>query len=380
MSNRRASLSAAASLALLLAACQPAPAPTEATFEVRGALGGEADPGFARAERPREFVFPDDHGPHPSFRNEWWYLTGNLESEAGRRFGFQITFFRIAISPTSPEADSGWATNQVWMGHFAITDAARREHHASERFARGALGLAGATSAPPRIWLEDWRLDGPTRPGEPWRLLIRDGEQALELELESQKRPVLQGDDGLSQKSAAPGNASYYYSLTRLDASGRLVSNGISHTVSGSAWMDREWSTSALGEDQAGWDWFALQLDGDEELMFYQLRKTDGSKDPHSRGSWVFADQRVMSLGPDDVAIEVLDTWLSPSGIRYPVRWRLQLGPLDRSYEVVPVLADQEMDVSVRYWEGAVDVLGTGGKKLGRGYVELAGYEKAEKN
>lgn len=358
-----------------LMACQPAPTAPEQKLQVSGALGGEADPGFARAERPRSFEFPVDHGPHPEYRNEWWYITGNLESKTGRRFGFQVTFFRIAVSPTPPPPVSRWSTNQVWMAHFAVTDASARSHEATERFARGALGLAGGTTEPPGVWLEDWILSGPARSGDPWQLSLREGGLALELTLEPRKKPVLQGDRGLSQKSSAPGNASYYYSLTRMFAHGSLRSAEATHEVSGWAWMDREWSTSALGEGQEGWDWFALQLESDEELMFYQLRRLDGLPDTHSRGSWVFADQRPLDLRAEDVEIEVIESWLSPSGVRYPARWRLRINPLGRQYEIVPILPDQEMDLSVRYWEGAVDVLDPMGRSVGHGYVELAGYE-----
>lgn len=341
-------------------------------------LSGD-DAGFARADRPRAFVFPQDHGPHPEYRSEWWYLTGNLHTLQGRRFGFQLTFFRFALVPKAPERASPWATDQVYMGHFALTDVQARRFLSFERFARAAVGLAGAQAEPLRVWLEDWVMEG--RGGDPGRpvLLIRAQQDdiALDLTLESLKPLVLQGEEGLSQKSAAPGNASYYYSLTRLAARGTVRAGDGRHAVEGLAWMDREWSTSALGEDQTGWDWFSLQLDDGRELMYYQLRRRDGSVDPHSAGTLVGADGIAQRLSSRDVEIAVLDTWASPrDGARYPSGWRVRVPDEALDLEVRPHLGDQEMDLSVRYWEGAARVSGKAGRRsvAGHGYVELTGY------
>jgi predicted secreted hydrolase len=355
---------------------QSAPVPVDTPISVRGVLAG--DPGeFARASGPWAFQFPRDHGPHPEYRSEWWYFTGNLADPAGRRFGFQLTLFRFGLVARPPERASAWGASQVFMGHFALTDVGAGRFHAHERLARQALGLAGAQLAPLRVWVEDWAIEA--LPGEQgFRVRAAQDGVALALELRPAKGVVLHGDAGLSQKSAEPGNASYYYSYTRLAAQGTVtLADGVARAVQGLAWMDREWSTSALGPGQAGWDWFALQLDDGQDVMFYQLRRADGTPDPHSQGTLVAADGSARSLRVDEVHLEVLGTWASArDGARYPARWRLRVPGVDLALEVEPLLADQELALSVRYWEGAVRVRGTqrGRPLAGYGYVELTGY------
>lgn len=362
-------------LAATLVGCGPQAPMDSQTVAVAEALGGGDTTGYARALEPREFRFPADHGAHPEYRNEWWYITANLEDEQGRRYGLQFTLFRIALAPQSPQRASRWATRQVWMGHFAVTDVSAGVHKAYERFARGALGLAGAQLSPRfRVWLHDWALQGGPEAAFPWRLQAAAQGVEAQLEFTPIKDIVLQGEDGLSPKSAEPGNASYYYSLPRMAADGELHLNGRRHRVRGLAWLDREWSTSALGADQAGWDWFALQLADGRDLMYYRLRRKDGGADPHSAGTLVEADGRVHRLQADAVRLEALEHWVSPAGVRYPSVWRLKVQGLARPLIVRPVIPDQEMDLTVRYWEGAVDVLDPDGRPLGRGYVELAGY------
>ncbi len=229
-------------------------------IDVATVLGSQQAEGFAQAKTVRQFHFPADHGPHPDFRNEWWYFTGNLDDEEGNRYGFQLTFFRIAISPYQIERESDWATRQIYMAHFAITDVSKKEFHGFERFSRGAIGLAGAELNPLHVWIEDWEMTGHGGNEFPLELRAASDGTALSLSLEPMKDIVLQGDQGLSRKSPQTGNASYYYSITRLAASGTVTIRGTEHCVSGTAWLDREWSTSALGENQTGWDWFALQL------------------------------------------------------------------------------------------------------------------------
>ena len=340
-------------------------------------LGGDGDAGFEKALEPREFVFPDDHGPHPGFRNEWWYVTGNLDGDGGRRFGFELTIFRFALSSSVPATQSNWRSNQVYIAHFAVTDADRERFFAAERFSRGALGLAGAESAPFRVWIEDWEIAA-TRAGAPerWRLRASDPGFAVDLALTAAKPPVLNGNAGLSQKSAEPGNASYYYSMTRWLTDGAVRLGDDEFRVSGLSWLDREWSTSALGADQLGWDWFALQLSDGSDLMFYNLRKLDGSQDEQSAGTWIDADGRSLHLWRDDVEITVTDTWESPQGGVYPSAWTLRAPGQGLDLRIRPVMADQELFTTVRYWEGAVDVEGErdGRPLIGRGYVELTGY------
>ncbi|MCP5157532.1 MAG: carotenoid 1,2-hydratase [Ectothiorhodospiraceae bacterium] len=375
----RAALAVVASITLsapTAAGSATASEPAARGLVIEDVLGGDPA-GFARASTPRAFVFPADHGSHPEFRTEWWYFTGTLRAEDGRRFGFQLTFFRFAVAAEQPPRDSAWATRQVWMAHFAVSDEAGRRFAAHERFARGALGMAGARAAPFRVWLDDWAVDGADRGLAPAVLRAREGDDAIELALSPGKPVVLQGDAGLSRKSAEPGNASYYYSLTRLPARGVVTVDGVRHTVRGEAWLDREWGTSALAADQVGWDWFALRLDDGRELMFYQLRRRDGTADPASAGSLVEVDGRRRPLAAGDVRLTARSTWRSPrSGARYPVAWRLEVPAEGIDLEVVPWLTDQELDVSFRYWEGAVDVRGRAGDRAvrGEGYLEMTGY------
>ena len=340
-------------------------------------LSGDGDAGFEKALEPREFVFPDDHGPHPGFRNEWWYVTGNLDGDGGRRFGFELTIFRFALTPSLPATESEWRSNQVYIAHFAVTDADRERFFAAERFSRGALGLAGAKALPFRVWIEDWEIAAEeTGAPERWRLRASDPGFSVDLELSTAKPPVLNGDAGLSQKSAEPGNASYYYSMTRWLTDGSLQLGDDTFRVTGLSWLDREWSTSALGADQLGWDWFALQLSDGSDLMFYNLRKLDGSQDAQSAGTWIDTDGRSLHLGRDDVEITVTDTWESPQGGVYPSAWTLRAPGQGLDLRIRPVMADQELFTTVRYWEGAVDVEGErdGRPVTGRGYVELTGY------
>jgi predicted secreted hydrolase len=348
---------------------------------VAGALRAADDRGYARALEPRELVFPADHGPHPDFRTEWWYFTGNLATPEGRRFGFQLTFFRSALAPEMPPRDSAWATRQAWLAHFTVSDVAGERFHSFERWSRGAVGLAGIETAPFRVWVEDWSAAAEQRGGVfPVRLRAAQGEVAIDLRLAQGKPPVLQGDRGLSRKSSAPGNASFYYSLTRMPASGTLRVGPETFAVEGAAWMDREWSTSSLGADQVGWDWFALQLGDGTDLTLYQLRHTGGQPDPASSGSIAAPDGTSRTLPFRAFSLDALDHWKSPrSGARYPSRWRVRIPSEGLDLTVTPLLADQELDVSFRYWEGAVAVEGTrrGARVSGQGYVELTGYAEA---
>jgi predicted secreted hydrolase len=337
-------------------------------------LGSDAADEFARALEPREFSFPADHGPHPAFRNEWWYVTGNLDGENGQRFGFELTFFRFSLTPTAEPSDSAWRTNQVYIAHLALTDAEDERFLVAQRYSRGALGLAGARAEPFRVHIDDWQIE--VSPTGEWHLVAQDDEFGIDVTLLAERDPVLNGVNGLSQKSSLPGNASYYYSITRLATNGQVRIGERQFRVSGLSWFDREWSTSALADDQVGWDWFALQLSDGSDLMFYNLRRKDGTQDGTSGGTLTRADGTVQHLGPDDLMIEVLDTWDSPDGGSYPSRWRLSLPAEDLDLKVTPVISNQELFTTVRYWEGAVDAAGQQDNRSisGRGYVELTGY------
>jgi predicted secreted hydrolase len=360
-------------LGSLLAACEKAP--TESALDLTTALGGQAEQGFSRATEPRAFQFPRDHAAHSDFRNEWWYITGNLSDEDNNRFGYQVTLFRIALTPKLPDSESNWATNQVWMAHVALTDVSANSHWHDQRLARGAVGLAGQTDQPFRVWLENWQILGKTKGDFPWTIELQTKQFGLQLQLSPHKPIVLQGDNGLSQKSSEPGNASYYYSLTRLHTQGEIYIGNQRRSVSGWSWLDREWSTSALGADQAGWDWFSLQLKDQHELMFYRLRKQNGETDSHSAGKWIMPNGKSQSLAANDVVMQPLRYWTSPSGRRYPISWQLEIPGLQQQLVVDALVDNQEMATGIYYWEGAVKVSSAATNKiLGYGYLEMTGY------
>lgn len=332
--------------------------------------------GFAVASAPRAFRFPEDHGAHSGFRSEWWYYTGNVATDGGRRFAFQLTFFRFALSPHGSERASAWASNQVYMAHFTVTDVEAGRFHAAERFSRGALELAGARPAPYRVWLGDWQA---VAPGGfyPQRLRAGDGGYGIDLSLDEHKPVVLNGDAGLSQKSAEPGNASYYYSIPRMAVGGTITTPEGDWPVQGAAWFDREWSSSALAADQIGWDWFALQLSDGRDLMAFRLRSRDADGHAHAAGTLVEAGGEARSLSGEDFIIDELESWRSPrDGARYPARWRLRVPGAGIDVEITPQLPDQELNLSFRYWEGAVRVSPSAGAApvTGYGHVELTGY------
>ena len=342
--------------------------------------------GFTRIEGPRPLAFPADHGPHDDTQTEWWYYTGNLTAESGGHFGYQLTFFRRALEPPNRrvQRESAWGADQVYMAHFAITDVAGGKHHSTERFARGAAGLAGAQATPFRVWLDDWSVSE-----EPdGRIVLRASAKdptsglhlSLDLTLADLKGPVLQGDRGYSRKGPEPGNASIYYSQPRIDTTGAVTVSGRTFAVDGLSWMDHEFSTSALGPELAGWDWFSLQLSDGSEVMFYALRRTDGGRDPFSSGTLIAPDGSTWPLDPDAFDIQPTGEWRSPrTGGVYPAGWTIVVPSADLRLTVTPYLADQEMQTSLPYWEGAVRVSGAraGQPIAGNGYVELTGYARS---
>ncbi|MEM7020538.1 MAG: lipocalin-like domain-containing protein [Pseudomonadota bacterium] len=348
----------------------------EQGIAVANALGGYNDTkGYERALTVRPFDFPVDHGAHPSFRNEWWYATGNVFDAHGRHFGYQLTLFRIAIKPPDEEKpDSAWRTRQIYMGHFALTDVANGQHYHDEKFSRASLGLAGARNKPFRVWLEDWSFISESDAFLPLHTAASTPGFAINFLLQNAKPLVLQGNKGLSQKSPEPGNASYYYSFTRLPTTGTVRIGEQSFQVSGDSWLDREWSTSVLGPKQQGWDWFALQLEDGREIMFYQLRHEDNSIDQLSQGVLVEKDGSYRKLNLEDVELKPQTIWHSPQTKRkYPIEWRMNILSAQLSLNIRAALENQEMLATVQYWEGAVVVEGTA---KGYGYLEMTGYRK----
>ncbi len=333
---------------------------------------------FARADGPIEILFPEDNGPHPEFLTEWWYYTGNLDTANGRHFGFELTFFRRAIAPPdviSEDRESDWAADQVYLAHFSFADIQSDRFYFYERFSRGAAGLAGARAEPYEVWIDDWRVaqqaDGT------YHLIAAQGGLMIDLVLTDLKGPVLHGIDGYSKKGPEPGNASYYISQTRLASDGTILLDGQEYEVTGYSWMDHEYSTSALGANQVGWDWFAIQLNDDTELMLFQLREEDGGIAGFSSGTIIGADASVNALANEDFEIIVTEEWTSPnSGAKYPAGWRIVIPGYEIDLEIRPYINDQELRVSFTYWEGAVRVTGSraGVAVEGNGYVELTGY------
>lgn len=333
--------------------------------------------GFQRALPGMELRFPQDFGPHNDYLTEWWYYTGNLESPAGRQFGYQFTVFRRALLPPDQrtERESNWATEQVYLAHFALSDVGAGEFYDFERYARGAAGLAGAQAEPYRVWLYEWEVrqigDGI------YQLHAREQGVEIELNLRDLEGPVLHGDNGYSQKGPDPGNASYYFSQTNLESEGVIRIRGDEYPVTGTSWMDHEFSTSALTGDQVGWDWLSLQLKNEIELMLFEIRQTDGSIDPYSSGTLVDADGSTIHVDKDDFRIEVTDTWESPhTGAVYPAGWIVTIPSQDLVVRITPLQPDQELNLTYTYWEGAVAVNGEyqGEAVSGKGYVELTGY------
>jgi predicted secreted hydrolase len=332
---------------------------------------------YLRATPSRFLGFPSDHGPHLDYQTEWWYYTGNLTSHEGDQFGYQLTFFRRALTPAAERKErlSTWTADQVYMAHFTFTDVSRENFRFFERFSRTGVGLAGAQASPYQVWLLDWQVNEI----EPGIYQLNAGEEDLEIELilRDKKGPILQGDQGYSQKSSHPGNASHYYSLTRLITDGVVYTKDNSYQVSGTSWMDHEFSTSALSDGQIGWDWFSIQLDDQSELMLFQIRREDSSIDPFSSGTWISADGSTQQLALGDFEITVQNTWHSPhTGATYPAKWNISIPSQKLILEITPQLPDQELRVSYSYWEGAVRVQGRINDTIatGNGYVELTGY------
>jgi predicted secreted hydrolase len=334
--------------------------------------------GFENARLPWQFVFPRDHAAHPGFEIEWWYYTGHLRAAGGRRFGYELTFFREALragDPTPGPDQSKWRGTQVYPAHLALTDESGKRFVFEERFAREALGMGHASSQTLDVAVNDWTLHGTS----PFVLHADGADVALDLQEFAEKPPAVHGHDGVSVKAACPSCASHYYSMTRLRTSGSLRYQGAVMQVAGTSWMDHEFGSEELQPNQAGWDWFSIQLDDRREIMDYRLRQTDGSLTPESSGSLVDANGAVRHLERDEVLVDVTGRWTSPhTNATYPSGWHLRVPSANLDLVLVPVLADQELvapNGGTTYWEGSVDVQdATTHTHLGDGYVELTGY------
>lgn len=326
----------------------------------------------------RELSFPRDHFSHPDFKTEWWYYTGHLETESGKQYGYQVTFFRFGLRDRQQEKNSPPLFTDLYMAHFALSDIRGKKFFFRERANRGYEDKAGASTSRYSVWNEDWKVE--QKDGS-HVINVKDRDKILRLHLTPLKPPVLHGQRGLSQKGEGRGRASYYYSLTRLGTEGELEIGGKKEKVSGLSWMDHEFSSNQLREDQVGWDWFSIQLDNNTEIMLYLIRRKDGSPDPYSSGTLVFASGESRHLELSEFRVEILDRWKSPkSDGDYPVRWRVAVPAEEIDLEIVPFFPSQELETKkstrVTYWEGAVQVQGSFREKPveGQGYVEMTGY------
>jgi predicted secreted hydrolase len=337
---------------------------------------------FHIATAPYTFAFPRDHGAHPEYRSEWWYFTGHLHAQDGRRFGFELTIFRIGLRPGNiphVPGTSQWHGSEVYPAHFAITDAGNKTFVHAEHFVRDALEMGSASTKTLDVHAGDWSIRGI----DPIRLYAVSGANAIDLALHSDKPPAINGEGGVSRKGSCASCASHYYSLTRLASSGTLVAGGARYAVTGESWMDHEYGSDELQADLRGWDWYALQLADGRELMLYVLRRKDGGTASQSSGSLVGRDGRVRHLRLADFQTQVLATWKSPvTGAVYPSGWRVRVPSEGFDVTITPVLRDQELfdqQLDVAYWEGDCDLSGTdrSGPLTGAGYVELTGYAGA---
>jgi predicted secreted hydrolase len=336
---------------------------------------------YRRAMPGYQFRFPRDHFNHPDFQTEWWYYTGHLRTKDGERYGYQLTFFRVGTEEGGKtENPSRWAVRDLYLAHFAVSDLSRKQFHFTDRLNRAALGTAGASTDALKVWNGDWRLEAE---GEAHRLQAKDEKFAIDLTLTPAKPPVIHGQQGVSQKGEEEGYASHYYSLTRLKTTGAITVDGRRTAVEGWSWMDHEFGSNQLKEDQEGWDWFGLQLDNGLEFMFYLMRQKGGRSDPASSGTLIFPDGRSLHLTLPEVEIQATASWKSTtSEATYPMGWRITIPRSEIILTVSPHFPDQELDTQrstrVVYWEGGVSVSGTYRTEqiAGHGYVELTGYAR----
>ena len=324
-----------------------------------------------------QYQFPRDHFSHPEFRTEWWYYTGNLRSADGRKFGFELTFFRHALEPELPAGANVWDIRDVWMAHLALSDLDRGKFVSTERMNRSGAGLAGVDPTRRVVWNGNWSVNW-TNDTDQHLVAIGDN-FSYNLMLHSAKPPVIHGQNGISQKSVGAGRASHYISLTRLQTRGTLKLGSETFSVEGLSWMDHEFFSHSMESDMAGWDWFSLQFDDGSELMLYRLRRKNGSVEPTLSGTYIDASGKSQYLPLRSFQLVPLKTWTSPATkAQYPIEWSVRVPSLGIDCRVSTRLASQELagktGTSPQYWEGAVE---TSGSRTGRGYLEMTGYAGA---
>jgi predicted secreted hydrolase len=328
---------------------------------------GETTNGFAPVVPGKAFAFPADHGPHPGFRIEWWYVTANLVDAKGVAYGVQWTLFRQAIA-AGAELE-GWANQQIWMGHAAVTSAAL--HRTSETFARGGIGQAGVEASPFHAWIDSWEMRGlePINAANiaPLALAASGADFSYALRLDADRPLVLQGDGGYSRKSERE-QASYYYSQPYFRVTGSITLDGKPAEVTGQAWLDREWSSQPLAPDQSGWDWLSLHLNSGEKLMLYRMRQTDGNH--YGSGKWFARDGTALQIASADLTMTP-QAFTEIDGRKIPTTWRIAIPKLALAIECAPLNARSWMGTSYPYWEGPINFSGS---HTGLGYLEMTGY------
>jgi predicted secreted hydrolase len=342
-------------------------------------LTGVAQADNFKMPRPgRVFAFPRDHGAHPEYKTEWWYYTGHLKSPSGEAFGYELTFFRVALTQPNPKARSAWSLNTIYFAHLAVTDPAKRNFVFRDKAGRGSLGLSGAAAGTMQVWIDKWRAE---LKGDEFHLLAQDEGLGLDLTLKPLKPPALHGEGGYIKKSEKFDSSSFYYSISRLETRGTITVNGRTLPVTGTSWMDHEFFTRAMAPGLAGWDWFSLQLADGWDVMLYLFRHKDGTVDPASSGTLIDPQGRTRHLKLLDFTIKATGAWTSPqSGAKYPSGWEITIPAAGYRLILTPTLPDQEIRAQVparmNYWEGEVKIAGekNGASVKGLGYAELTGY------
>jgi len=337
--------------------------------------------GFRLAAAPYTFRFPPDHAAHDAYQSEWWYYTGHLKAADGRLYGYELTFFRVGLRPGATvraRGQSDWRGNQFFLAHFAVTDILRHRFVYCEQSAREALGAGFASERTLHVRTNAWELRGT----DPMHLRAQQGGDGIDVVAVPLKQPAIHGRNGISRKAACGSCASHYYSITRLRTSGTLTVAGERLRVAGTSWMDHEFGSDELQRDQAGWDWFSLQLNDGRDVMFYRLRQKDGTVTAQSSGSLIDKRGRVRYLPLNTVRVDASGTWTSPhTGGTYPSGWTMNIPSAAIDVELLPLLADQELaneQGGISYWEGAVEVRDRRtGAHIGNAYVELTGYAGA---
>lgn len=358
-------------LFLVLSGCSSSPRQEGIDIADALSVSGSDVACYETARQDKKINFPEDLGPHDGFRTEWWYYTGNLKTAQGRHFGYQLTFFRQALSCDEIQGASEWRTRQIYFAHFAVTDTGEQQFFSDLRMNRHSLGVAGASSVPYQVWVDQWRAE--EVPGKGVRLTADSKGVSLSLLLTDTGRLVLQGDRGFSRKGSQTYNASHYYSQPRLDTTGSIKIGSESYAVSGLSWFDREWSTGVLDEDVAGWDWFSVHLDDGRDLMVCLIRDSSGQPNGYGFGSIFDADGGYEILTENDFSITPTGYWKSPkTGRTYPGRWNITVSGYGLLLDVNPVVAGQEHTHMFPYWEGAAKF--SGKDVSGYGYIEMTGY------